>query len=669
MQETIGKIVLDETFYPGRDLYSDGSVEDVILDIVKNNPREEYRRIVEERANWPLFYHLSEARANIVSWLPVDKSKKVLEIGSGCGAITGALADRFGSVTGIDLSKKRSTINALRCAERDNVQIHVGNFMDIEKTLDCDYDCIFLIGVFEYGSGYIGGKTPFTDFLNIVKKHVSKDGHIFIAIENRLGLKYFSGCKEDHSGAYFDGIVNYPSFKGAKTFSKQGLEKMLKECGINEYSFYYPYPDYKFPNRIFSDEFLPSKGDLNDNIRNFDRDRLLLFDEAKAFDALCEDGLFPEFSNSFLIVTGPKYDIEYVKFSNENRGESKSIYTSIEKNGLGKCVYKRACSEKSHEHIDSVEESYRLLLEKYKGFPVEINKCFKRSDRKGELTFEFVKGKSLSNIMMEHIANNDREGFMKEFERFKKLASYNSEFPASDYDLIFENIIVDGDKWTLIDYEWTFREAVPASDIISRALYCFLLSNTGAETIKEWLLDEDFDFDATAAKEEEFQKKVCEGRMASSVMRHNIGNEVYTLDYVKDKADLGKKRIQVYEDHGKGFSENDSYFIERILQCGDEATFTVKLNQDLTNVRIDPSFSPCAVIFRSVTCEGKDVLSIVTGGKNNGKKKGRNVIVFPKYDPNFSFKVSKILGKRESAEIEFKLRIVKLDEETGAIFS
>ena len=98
MQETIGKIVLDETFYPGRDLYSDGSVEDVILDIVKNNPKEEYRRIVEERANWPLFYHLSEARANIVSWLPVDKSKKVLEIGSGCGAITGALADRFGSV-------------------------------------------------------------------------------------------------------------------------------------------------------------------------------------------------------------------------------------------------------------------------------------------------------------------------------------------------------------------------------------------------------------------------------------------------------------------------------------------------------------------------------------------------------------------------------------------
>ena len=33
--EKIGKIVIDDTKYPGRDMYCDGAVEDEILEIVK----------------------------------------------------------------------------------------------------------------------------------------------------------------------------------------------------------------------------------------------------------------------------------------------------------------------------------------------------------------------------------------------------------------------------------------------------------------------------------------------------------------------------------------------------------------------------------------------------------------------------------------------------------
>ena len=52
---------------------------------------------------------------------------------------------------------------------------------------------------------------------------------------------------------------------------------------------------------IYSDENLPKPGSLSDNIRNFDRRRLVLFDEKEAFDSLIQDGLFPLFSNSFLV--------------------------------------------------------------------------------------------------------------------------------------------------------------------------------------------------------------------------------------------------------------------------------------------------------------------------------------------------------------------------------
>lgn len=290
--EKIGNITLDLTHYQGKDIYSDGDIEDEILGIVKELSPVEYPRVIEERASWPILYHLSALRENIVDWLPIQKTDKVLEVGSGCGAITGALARKAASVTCVDLSKKRSTINAYKNADCDNVTIHVGNFKDIEPDLATDFDYVCLIGVFEYGQGYMGSDKPYHDFLNILKKHVKKDGRLVIAIENKFGLKYFAGCKEDHVAGYFSGIENYAEGGGVRTFTRNGLERIMKECGVEEYHFYYPYPDYKFPTTIFSDKRLPKKGELSNNLRNFDMDRMLLFDEKNAFDGIIEDDLF-----------------------------------------------------------------------------------------------------------------------------------------------------------------------------------------------------------------------------------------------------------------------------------------------------------------------------------------------------------------------------------------
>ena len=61
---------------------------------------------------------------------------------------------------------------------------------------------------------------------------------------------------------------------------------------------------YKFPFSVYSDAYLPRKGDLKENICNYDQRRLLLFDESKVFDSIIDNGLFPEFSNSFLVLLG-----------------------------------------------------------------------------------------------------------------------------------------------------------------------------------------------------------------------------------------------------------------------------------------------------------------------------------------------------------------------------
>ena len=79
MTETIGKVTLNLDKYPGEDYYCDGSVEDEILEIVKKYSTVEYDRIIAERKSWPILYHLSALRENIVDFLPIKKTALQIE--------------------------------------------------------------------------------------------------------------------------------------------------------------------------------------------------------------------------------------------------------------------------------------------------------------------------------------------------------------------------------------------------------------------------------------------------------------------------------------------------------------------------------------------------------------------------------------------------------------
>ncbi len=301
-EERIGKTVLDYRFYPEDDKYTDGAVEDEMLEIAKNCAPGDYERVIEERKSWPVLYHFSYLRENIINWLPMDGTERVLEIGAGPGAITGALCSKAKEVTVVDLSRKRCLINAYRHRDCGNLRFFVGNFQDVEPNLPEKYDLITLIGVFEYAQFSIQSENPFVDYLKKIGSHLAPGGKIVIAIENRLGLKYWAGATEDHTGVYFEGLEGYPTTDYVRTFSKPELERVIREAGLNPVKFYYPYPDYKFVERIYSDEYLPKKGELNRNRQNFDRERMQVFQEERVYDSLIESGLFPQFSNSFLVV-------------------------------------------------------------------------------------------------------------------------------------------------------------------------------------------------------------------------------------------------------------------------------------------------------------------------------------------------------------------------------
>lgn len=672
MAETIGKITLDLSKYPGEDFYCDGTVEDELLQIARDYSPVEYGRIIEEKKSWPILYHLSPLRENIVDFIPFTKEDKVLEVGSGCGAITGVLSRKAGSVTCVDLSKKRSMINAYRHTDAENVTIHVGNFKDIEPILPADFNYICLIGVFEYGQAYIGGKTPYEDFLKILMKHLAPGGRIVIAIENRLGMKYFAGCKEDHLGDYFSGIEGYPRGGGVRTFSRPALEQIFANCGVADAHFYYPYPDYKFMTTVYSDGYLPGKGELCNNARNFDRDRMLLFDEKYAFDGVVSDGLFSVFSNSYVAVIGEKFPVLYTKYSND-RAPQYQIKTVICEDAEGKKqVRKYPITEEAKEHVRSMQLAYENLCKRYVDSVLEINKC-RVVDTEEELyaAFEFVSGRPLSELMDACVERRDFEGFYALFEEYMERVGYNEEYPVADYDLIFANILVDGNKWTLIDYEWTFGKAVSTKELAFRAIYCYILEDEKRNAIDlgrvlDTLSISEKEAAEYRAQEADFQKFVTGKRLSMGEIRNLLGGDVHTPEaWIEPHREAMKSaRVQIYQDTGSGYKEEESLYVQDAYVSDTLVEFDFKVSGNVQMLRVDPAFNACMCKILEMTFNERPIPLekrgiMITNGRVIKGEKGSPSVVFPTQDPNINIAVAKLEPEKEN-DFHVKMEVVRL---------
>lgn len=305
-------------WYKNEDLYSDGEVEDFIIKIIAENRPEDYSNAVYEQFNWPIYYHLSPLRKNILNWYKFKPDSSVLEIGCGMGAITSVLCDECKDVTAVELSRKRATATLLRCREKENLEIIVGNLNDIE--FDKKFDYITLIGVLEYQGTYTESTNPYMDFLVKIKQLLKTDGKLLVAIENQYGLKYWCGMPEDHVGIPFEGINQYRDVeRGVRTFSKTALDTLIKESGFHNTYFYYPYPDYKLPTVIYSQDVLPSKKDTvnSENFRGYSSagENTLIANEKNLYMDIVENHVFEFFTNSFLVECSDSSQLGEITFA------------------------------------------------------------------------------------------------------------------------------------------------------------------------------------------------------------------------------------------------------------------------------------------------------------------------------------------------------------------
>ncbi|MGI6476115.1 MAG: hypothetical protein ACOX0P_03515 [Candidatus Dojkabacteria bacterium] len=100
--------------------YSDGDiVENQILEFFKEKKTsKDIKQYIKDNPSWPIKYHLSPDRHNLLSWYNFKKKESLLEIGGGCGALTGLFLDKGLNVTTVELSKRRANIIRERFKDR-----------------------------------------------------------------------------------------------------------------------------------------------------------------------------------------------------------------------------------------------------------------------------------------------------------------------------------------------------------------------------------------------------------------------------------------------------------------------------------------------------------------------------------------------------------------------
>ncbi|MBR3133515.1 MAG: hypothetical protein IKG42_05595 [Clostridia bacterium] len=411
----------------------------------------------------------SDFKVNIISWYPFKTNSKILEIGADSAEITAELCQKAEKIISITSSKKIGQEILNNNEDKKNLEIIVGNLEDIK--LNEKFDYITIIGAEKLN-------IKLKKILEYSKKFLNENGIILLAIDNKLGVKYFSTLKENG-----EKITN---LLGKNCYSLNDIENEIKNAGFENKKIYYPLTDYKMTNVIFTDDFFISKSNLSRNIDFNEKNTIKFYEQNDLFEELlAEKEVCKYFINSFFfeIFSGEVTDnnIKMISYSNMRKKEYriKTIVTN-------KYVYKYPMNSDSEEHIYRIKENIDLMRKK------QINTVDSYDNEK--IISTYVSEKNFAQILMDTVKDNKEETIelLKKYKTdiLEKLKSdvkginifdkYNIEYDKDRvkkleftqyglWDLIFQNCFYIKKKFYFYDQEWRL-ENIPIVFIFYRAI-------------------------------------------------------------------------------------------------------------------------------------------------------------------------------------------------------
>lgn len=430
-----------------------------------------------------LLFQLSHMRKNIIEWIPVKANSAVLEIGAGCGIVTGLLADRNASVVAVDNNGDYLEVNQYLNRDKNNVK-YLSALSECEEKA---FDTVILLGLSEQCRRF---EMTSHELLDLAIPCLKQGGRLILAMDNKYALKFWAGMKNSNASESFDTISGLSQ---ELTFAQ--VKKKLVDSGLASVKCYYPNADYHLPVEIFSEKYPIKEGSIIANTRDYENTRYQIFDEPLVADELCKDGLFAQFANSYLLIAKAEVDktldqILYVKYNSIRDGKFQLRTSIIEENGA-RFVQKAPMVSAAKKHLNQMLEN-RFLLEKVYQ-KVRLVECEKNGDA---LCFSFIKGQAIlalsdeKKVSMEALVQQIHDAFSIMYDvkqavcvPFKMTDLFQQMFPEctpkegmpayaiSNLDSIVSNFVKteSGDVYCL-DYEWVANFPVPVNYVKYRSL-------------------------------------------------------------------------------------------------------------------------------------------------------------------------------------------------------
>lgn len=431
----------------------------------------------EHCSDWASLYHLSSSRVNILRPFKNDIRGNILEIGSGCGAITRYLGECGANVLALEGSLRRASITRSRTRDLDNVVVVCDKFDDFE--INCQFDMITLIGVLEYANLFSLSSDPQVAMLKKVRALLKPHGKLILAIENQFGLKYFAGFPEDHLNQPMYGIEGRYRSDQPQTFGRNVLAQLLSEAGFESSYFMAPFPDYKFPISVVTedgfgcDNFDSSIFAVQSATRDPQSPPIFVFSPERVWPNLVRNGLAMDMANSFVILAE--------KFKQIKIRSILAYHFSTERQ---KCYCKETTFILKSDSEISVESS--LLVPECK----PVSKLLRFTHMPCQqymlgypLSAELVEIITRDNWKIEEIASflhryiGIIHGYISPNIREYRAISLYFPLPGECFDLVPQNIMVlrDG-KIEVVDQEWQLSIEMPLGWLIFRTLLLLLQS-------------------------------------------------------------------------------------------------------------------------------------------------------------------------------------------------
>ena len=455
------------------------SAEAGIESYVERNCTDDYMQILKKKGDFSVFYHLSKLRESLFNWYEFADNASLLEVGGDMGALTGLFCRKCRRVVTLESNRKKAEVIYKRCHIYENLDVIAGKIYNAGITDKFHYIVVTDLAD-TLGSAY--DEEAVSELLRYLCDYLAPGGRILFAVNNRLGMKQFCGEPDYGTGYPFDGINNYPDGMNDRGFSKSEVEKMVTGGGIRFFQFYFPLPDARFPQLIYSQDYLPQRSVAERLINYYQDNSSILIYENDLYKDVIDNNVFPFFSNSFLVECSLQDNLSDLLYAavTTDRGKKQGFATSIHRNGV---VRKRPLDE---EGMAGLENCFRNISDiAAHGVPIVPHTMLEHG-----IEMPFIEHSPLSDELNE-IVEKGADAWIEVFDKLYTAILDSPDHvgdcenvllkegnPDTDWGVILENAYIDmvpfncfliNGKLYFFDQEFV-RKCFPAKYTLFRAL-------------------------------------------------------------------------------------------------------------------------------------------------------------------------------------------------------